>query len=223
MIGERLADARRRKGLTLADLAVALGDRYDHSVLSRVEANKSSLRLDGLIRAASELGVSTDYLLGLTDDPTPAAQLLEQAERVREALIQMEFTGPRASEYAALGQKLYQLAESLGLPKLPDQAAAVTMPDDSMEPNIREGERLLTDREATNFHEGGIFAVRLDEDLLVRRASWDTVGGWRLVSDNPAWEPVLVAAHVVMIGEVLWAGRHLAVGGTEFISGDVLR
>ena len=97
MIGERLADARRRKGLTLADLAIALGDRYDHSVLSRVEANKSSLRLDGLIRAALELGVSTDYLLGLTDDPTPAAQLLEQMKRQEKALILMELTGPRAA------------------------------------------------------------------------------------------------------------------------------
>ena len=74
MLGERLADARRRKGMTLTDLAVALGDRYDHSVLSRVEGNKSSLRLDGLVRAAQELGVSTDYLLGLTDDPTPSSQ-----------------------------------------------------------------------------------------------------------------------------------------------------
>ena len=212
MIGDRLADARRRKGLTLADLATALGDRYDHSVLSRVEANKSSLRLDGLIRAASELDVSTDYLLGLTDDPTPAAQLLEQAERLRQLLVLKELTGPRAPEYAALGRQLNQLAESLDLPRLPSQSASVTMPDNSMEPNIREGERLLADRDATRFYEGGVFAVSLGEDLLVRRAYRDAAGGWQLVSDNPDWKPVLWSAYAVMIGEVLWGMRNLSRG-----------
>ena len=72
MLGQRIAQARKNAGLGQVELAVALGDRYDHSVISRVESGKSGLRLDGLAKAARELGVSTDYLLGLTDDPTPA-------------------------------------------------------------------------------------------------------------------------------------------------------
>ena len=72
MLGERLAEARRVKGLTQAELAVALGDRYTQSMISQVERGNSSLLVDGLINAAKELNVSTDYLLGLADDPTPA-------------------------------------------------------------------------------------------------------------------------------------------------------
>ena len=71
MLGERLATARRRAGLTQAKLADALGDRYDQTTVSAVERGRSSLRLDGVVGAARALGVSTDWLLGLVDDPAP--------------------------------------------------------------------------------------------------------------------------------------------------------
>ena len=137
-------------------------------------------------------------------------------KRQEKALILMELTGPRAPEYAALGRQLNQLAESLDLPRLPDQSAAFAMPDDSMEPYILKGEPLLADREVTRRREGGVFAVSLGADLLVRRTDRDAAGDWRLVSENPAWKPVLWPAHAVMIGEVLWGMRNLS-------RGDVLR
>lgn len=75
MLGERMTAARRAAGLKQVDLAAEMGDRYDHTVISAVENGRSSLRLGGLTRAARALDVSADYLLGLTDDPTPAAEL----------------------------------------------------------------------------------------------------------------------------------------------------
>ena len=72
--------SRRRAGLKQVELAAALGERYSHSVISEVEHNRFSLRLDGAVRAAEELGVSLDYLVGLTDDSTPAAELSSRLE-----------------------------------------------------------------------------------------------------------------------------------------------
>ena len=69
--------------MTLVELSAALGDRYDHSVLSRVGANKSSLCLEGVVRAAQELNVSTDYLLGFTDDPISAHDRLSLAAKTQ--------------------------------------------------------------------------------------------------------------------------------------------
>ena len=80
MIGQRLRECRKRAGLLQIDLAVALGDRYDHSMISQVESGHKSLRFGGAVNAARELGVSLDYLAGLTDDPTPLAQLAGQAK-----------------------------------------------------------------------------------------------------------------------------------------------
>ena len=76
-LGGRLANARRTRGITQTELAVALGDRYSQSMISQVETGRSSLLLEGLANAAKELGVSTDYLLGLSEDyfPRDAAQI----------------------------------------------------------------------------------------------------------------------------------------------------
>ena len=40
-----------------------------------VEAGRSAFFLDGAVKATRELGVSFDFLVGLTDDPTPSAEL----------------------------------------------------------------------------------------------------------------------------------------------------
>ena len=75
MRGERLAKARKQADLRQVDLAVALGDRYDQSIISHVESGHSALLLDGAVIAVLKLGVSLDYLVGLMDDPTPSAEL----------------------------------------------------------------------------------------------------------------------------------------------------
>ena len=79
VLGARIAAARKRAGLRQIDLAAALGERYDHTVVSAIEHGRSSIRLDGLVRASLALDVSVDYLLGLTDDPTPTAELAAKA------------------------------------------------------------------------------------------------------------------------------------------------
>ena len=61
-------------------LALALGDRYDHAMISRVESGQRSLRLEGAAQAAQILNISIDYLVGLTDDPAPVDDRVDEAE-----------------------------------------------------------------------------------------------------------------------------------------------
>ena len=84
MVGERLAACRKRAGMTQVELAVELGDRYSGSMISNVERSRSNLLLDGAVAAARVLGVSLDYLTGLTDDPAPAAERSPAASNGRE-------------------------------------------------------------------------------------------------------------------------------------------
>ena len=83
--GRRLAQSRKRVRLTQVQLAVALGDRYDHTMISHVEAGRSALLFDGATKAARELGVSLDYLAGLTDTPEPAATLAAKVSVLDDA------------------------------------------------------------------------------------------------------------------------------------------
>ena len=72
------------------ELAVALGKRYNQSMISNVETGRSALLFDGATKAARELGVSLDYLAGLTDNPAPAAQLDKALAHERAKVSELE-------------------------------------------------------------------------------------------------------------------------------------
>ena len=56
MLAKRLRKMRRSAGLTQIELAVAMGDRYDNTMISHVETGRSGLVGDGLARAAPRSG-----------------------------------------------------------------------------------------------------------------------------------------------------------------------
>ena len=86
MIGKRLAESRKRVGLSQHRLAVELGERYSQPMISMVESDRKALRFDGMVQAARILEISTDYLAGLTDDPTPVDDRVRDEEARRGEL-----------------------------------------------------------------------------------------------------------------------------------------
>ena len=83
MLGERLRKSRQRAGLIQTELAIALGRRYNAQMISMLEHNQRGIHFDGATEAARELGVSLDYLAGLTDTPAPAATLAAELAQER--------------------------------------------------------------------------------------------------------------------------------------------
>lgn len=80
MIGHRLARIREQHNLSQADLAEAVG--LGHQQIYRYENGKTEPDGEIVARIARYLGVSSDYLLGLTDSPLPYIDAeLTQAER----------------------------------------------------------------------------------------------------------------------------------------------
>ena len=69
ILGERIHLARRRLGLSQVELAA----RADISptTLNRVELGRQKLYAETLVTLAQILGVSVDYLVGMTDDDRP--------------------------------------------------------------------------------------------------------------------------------------------------------
>ena len=70
-LAKRLGTARRARNLSQTQLAELMGPTHDQTLVSHVETGQSSILNNGLIAAATAREVSTDYLLGLTDDPSP--------------------------------------------------------------------------------------------------------------------------------------------------------
>ena len=117
MLGERLAAARKSRGLTQWDLAVALGDRYRQSTISAIERGHSSMHLEGVKRAAQELRVSVDWLAGLTDDPTPPDERAPTVPVVNEpvpTVAALDVNLEQIGVFAVSGDSMY--------PTVPEEA-----------------------------------------------------------------------------------------------------
>ena len=228
MLGSRLEESRKRAGLSQLNLAVEMGDRYDQSMISHVEANRRGLLFEGVIKAAQALGVSIDYLAGLTDDPTPAAGLSAKISNLTdpEALVGVSaeihpFPGTKPVSVhrlaTAAGSGALDLDESVktyawfrsewlsrkGL--VADQCAIISVMGESMEPALPDGCVILIDRNRRRRRSGQIFVVRTEDALIVKRLGKDKKGNWQLLSDHEQWEPAPWPEDAAVIGEVKWS------------------
>ena len=88
------------------------------------------------------------------------------------------------------------------------QCCILGVAGDSMETTLPGGCKILVNRAATRRYADRLYVVINDQGLIVKRAGKDEDGGWLLVSDNPAYEPV-PWGDAKMIGEVKWMGRTL--------------
>ncbi len=69
MTGKNLRAIRRAKKLTQIQLQMATG--IEQASISKYENGERIIPTDTLVQLARFFGTSTDYLLELTDDPTP--------------------------------------------------------------------------------------------------------------------------------------------------------
>lgn len=91
----------------------------------------------------------------------------------------------------------------------PDRLSTIVVAGDSMEPTLRHGDEILVDRVRRAWRDG-IHVVRLGESLLVKRLDTSRPGTIVLISDNPAYPAVeMAAAEVEVVGRVVWKGGRI--------------
>ena len=81
---------------------------------------------------------------------------------------------------------------------------------DSMEPTLRHGDTILVDKSDIEVHDGQIYLIGFQQQLLIKRIFRD-VGGIVLKSDNSAYRETLVppeyADDFVVFGRMRWMAR----------------
>ena len=205
-----MAIARNMRGMSQTDLAVAMGDRYDQSVISRVESGKRGLLVGGLYKAALALGVSIDYLFGLTNDPTPAATLSEAShpgslETVKVAEVSAVANSRTVgydetpTGWVPLPSKWFR-ERSIN----PANCHLVKFYGDSMLPVLPDGCTILVDRSSQLPRDKGVYLVDTEEGVLVKRVLQHDALGWVLQSDNRTMGRVPLSDYTRIIGEVKW-------------------
>jgi phage repressor protein C with HTH and peptisase S24 domain len=81
---------------------------------------------------------------------------------------------------------------------------------DSMAPTFEEADLLLVDLGEPRFRHDGIYVLRRETELAVKRLQRRPEGTLNIISDNPSYESSVVpAGSVHVIGRVIWAAGRL--------------
>ena len=88
------------------------------------------------------------------------------------------------------------------------KCAIIRVRGESMEPALPDGCSIMFDRSRQDRREHGIYVVRTNGGLIVKRAV-KSGRGWELVSENPAVPPEPWPADAEVVGEVVWVAQTL--------------
>ncbi len=93
----------------------------------------------------------------------------------------------------------------------PENCCLIHVTGDSMEPTLRERDVAMIDRSHTNIIVDGIYCLRLDGGLLIKRLQRLMGNKLKVISDNPAYEAFTIDNFDIedqgIIGRVIWVGK----------------
>ena len=235
LLAKRLRLVRTQQGLSQEQLGNRTGSTKH--LISQVEQGRCGLTNPRLHSAAQALGVSVDYLFGLTDDPTPSHRLARELTAANNRVRNLEDQQAQAgvtddgdfigvapiAPAAGSGAVVDDERITTGLKFRRDwlrkhglsahDCRVLRVMGDSMEPTLVDGASILVNLARQRRRIGRIYVVRTEDGLIVKRAGKDRAGAWQLLSDNPdqqTWPPRPWPPEAPMIGEVKWTGRTFA-------------
>ena len=203
---QKLAELARAGGNSLAGLSRMLG--RNPTYLQQYISKGSPRKLEEADRhkLAEFFGVS-EVELGASEE------ISYEANRgwVEVPRLSVEASaGPGAADTTEQGFDAFRFSRhwlrEQGLE--PDKLSAIRVIGDSMEPLLREGDDLLVDTRPRGIRDG-IYVVRFDNSLLVKRVAAQGQGRFSLLSQNLAYPPITAKAEELdFVGRVVWkSGR----------------
>ena len=94
----------------------------------------------------------------------------------------------------------------------PATISLIQVDGDSMAPTLNNGDDIMVDPAAAQRAvRDGVYVIRMDDALMVKRLAPGPKGRLSVLSDNPAYPgwPDVAARTVTVIGRVVWIGRRL--------------
>lgn len=198
--GERLRQAAQAIGITRA--AKAAGVPY---TTLRDYMNGGEMKFSSIASLARVCGVSLDWLAyGVGEEPPPPQTQEETPARGgHQAVIPWldnREDGLRISK-SWLARTFRQDGTSLRL---------VSVIGDAMLPTLVENDLVILDTANQQIHGSGLFALAVDDSILIRRLERRLGGGLRVIADNDRYPPQDLTQDEVsdlkIVGEVLWSG-----------------
>lgn len=94
----------------------------------------------------------------------------------------------------------------------PDALSLISVRGDSMSPTLNDGDDIMVEvREANDPLREGIYVLRMEDSLMVKRLAVGPAGELSILSDNPTWPDWenVKPEELHIIGRVVWVGHKL--------------
>jgi phage repressor protein C with HTH and peptisase S24 domain len=190
---------------SVADLARAVG--VSDNAIYKWVSGRGQPSMMSLVNLAKAAGVSVEWLATgrgasgrIRGEAASSAESSEHADHVGRAVTTPP-PSPQIVEYVRLRGDWLQRV-------LGADARAIAMVEavgDSMAPTIDEGDVALTDLRENRFRYDGVYVIRSDNELAIKRIQRQPDGALLVRGDNPAYEPATVRPdQLKLLGRVMW-------------------
>ncbi len=180
------------------------------------------LRDDDMEKIINHFNISPDYFGTPDDFPSPGQKYSDALEAdFDEEYVQVNVYDIAAAAGAGSVVESNEVANKLAFKKswirsssnaTANDLAVITVSGDSMNPTLYDGDRILVDMTLTFLNNDGIYVLRNDGMILVKRISLNPVTKLCTIkSDNSfyeSWEDCQ-PADLDILGRVIWMGRNI--------------
>ena len=180
MIGKIIRNLRKQKGLTQTQLADELNVEFSN--VSKWELGKNDPSKELIAKMAKLFNVSIEYLLGITDNPTP--------DTLPTATVKIPLLGNIAA-----GQPIEAIENVEDYVYISEDMSrhgtyfALKVKGNSMEPRIYEGDIAIIRHQAM-VNNGEIAAVKVNGDDVTLKKVEYVKDGVKLIGLNPSFTPL---------------------------------
>lgn len=211
-VGEKIREARLKKGYTQTELAELLGYK-SRSSINKIEVEGRDIPRSSVIKFAKALDVTPAYLMGWEDEPKPEQSLYDRFDNLHPVKLKRF---PLLGEIAC-GEPIYADEDHESYVSADADIRAdfcLKAKGDSMiNADIHDGDVVFI-RSQSMVENGEIAAVIIEDEATLKRVYYDRENNrLQLIAENPKYAPLVYTGeelnYIRILGKAVTLMREL--------------
>ena len=211
-VGEKIREARLKKGYTQTELAELLGYK-SRSSINKIEVQGRDIPRSSVIKFAKALDVTPAYLMGWEDEPKPEQSLYDRFDNLHPVKLKRF---PLLGEIAC-GEPIYAEEDHESYVSADADIRAdfcLKAKGDSMiNADIHDGDVVFI-RSQSMVENGEIAAVIIEDEATLKRVYYDRENNrLQLIAENPRYAPLVYTGeelnYIRILGKAVTLMREL--------------
>lgn len=211
-VGEKIREARLKKGYTQTELAELLGYK-SRSSINKIEIEGRDIPRSSVIKFAKALDVTPAYLMGWEDEPKPEQSLYDRFDNLHPVKLKRF---PLLGEIAC-GEPIYAEEDHESYVSADADIRAdfcLKAKGDSMiNADIHDGDVVFI-RSQSMVENGEIAAVIIEDEATLKRVYYDRENNrLQLIAENPRYAPLVYTGeelnYIRILGKAVTLMREL--------------